>query len=167
MASGGILYALQTARQAFSLGSTGLRGRGASLRLLVRVIGVSVFSQVIEIKQLKALCASVANTRWHVALTVGQVCQLQPCASRARIFDGPGGAGRNLGAVERRQSPQPLGAGALHDDLAAGRLVEVPPDWASSDIWLTLYYPPYAKLPLRVATFSDFFELYVNQTRPL
>lgn len=52
-------------------------------------------------------------------------------------------------------------------DLAAGTLIEVLPDWSSSDIWLTLYYPPYEKLPLRVATFSDFFELYVNETRPL
>ena len=52
-------------------------------------------------------------------------------------------------------------------DLAAGKLIEVLPDWSSSDIWLTLYYPPYEKLPLRVATFSDFFELYVNETRPL
>lgn len=52
-------------------------------------------------------------------------------------------------------------------ELASGALVAVLPDWSSPDIWLTLYYPPYARLPLRVATFSDFFEVYVKETRPL
>lgn len=51
-------------------------------------------------------------------------------------------------------------------DIAAGRMAVVLPDWAAPEIWLTLYYPPYAQLPLRVATFSDFFELHVNETRP-
>lgn len=55
----------------------------------------------------------------------------------------------------------------IEADLAAGRMVEVMPDWSATEIWLTLYYPPYAKLPLRVATFSDFFETYVNETCPL
>ena len=53
------------------------------------------------------------------------------------------------------------------DDLAAGRLAEVLPDWSVPGIWLTLYYPPYARLPLKVATFSDFFEAHVKETRPL
>ena len=53
------------------------------------------------------------------------------------------------------------------DDLAAGRLTEVLPDWSVPEIWLTLYYPPYERLPLKVATFSDFFETYVRETRPL
>ena len=48
------------------------------------------------------------------------------------------------------------------DDLAAGRLVEVLPDWSAPQIWLTLYYPPYERLPLKVATFSDFFETYIT-----
>jgi DNA-binding transcriptional LysR family regulator len=52
-------------------------------------------------------------------------------------------------------------------DLAAGRLAAVLPDWSAPEIWLTLYYPPYAQLPLRVATFSDFFETHVNETCPL
>lgn len=52
-------------------------------------------------------------------------------------------------------------------DLAAGRLGAVLPDWSAPEIWLTLYYPPYAQLPLRVATFSDFFETHVNETCPL
>ena len=47
-------------------------------------------------------------------------------------------------------------------DLEAGRLVQVLPEWALPEIWLTLYYPPYNQLPLRVATFSDFFEQHVK-----
>lgn len=46
-------------------------------------------------------------------------------------------------------------------DLEAGRLVQVLPEWSLPEIWLTLYYPPYIQLPLRVATFSDFFETHV------
>ena len=55
----------------------------------------------------------------------------------------------------------------VEGELAAGRLVAVLPDWSASEIWLTLYYPPYEQLPLRVATFSDFFETHVNETCPL
>lgn len=51
--------------------------------------------------------------------------------------------------------------------LETGRLVPVLPDWQPPEIWLTLYYPPYERLPVRVATFSDFFEVYVKETRPL
>lgn len=53
------------------------------------------------------------------------------------------------------------------DQLRAGTLTEVLSDWSAPDIWLTLYYPPYDHLPLRVATFSDFFEVHVKETRPL
>ncbi|WP_299365081.1 LysR family transcriptional regulator [uncultured Paracoccus sp.] len=53
------------------------------------------------------------------------------------------------------------------DDLADGRLAEILPDWTAPEIWLTLYYPPYERLPLKVATFSDFFETYVTETQPL
>lgn len=55
----------------------------------------------------------------------------------------------------------------VEDDLAAGRMVQLLPDWSIPELWLTLYYPPYEKLPLRVATFSNFFETYVTETRPL
>lgn len=52
-------------------------------------------------------------------------------------------------------------------DLAAGRLAEVLPGWLPPELWLTLTYPPYDRLPRRVATFSDFFEVQVKETRPL
>ncbi len=55
----------------------------------------------------------------------------------------------------------------IEAELVSGALVPVLSDWACPDIWLTLYYPPYARLPLRVARFSDFFEVYVKETRPL
>ncbi|WP_050929824.1 LysR family transcriptional regulator [Aestuariivita boseongensis] len=42
--------------------------------------------------------------------------------------------------------------------LEAGRLVHVLPDWRPDPLWLTLYYPPYTKLPPPVAAFSAFFE---------
>ncbi|MCB1367092.1 MAG: LysR family transcriptional regulator [Rhodobacteraceae bacterium] len=52
-------------------------------------------------------------------------------------------------------------------DLAAGRMAEILPDWSVPDIWLTLYYPPYEQLPLRVATFSDFFENHIKEMAQL
>jgi len=44
------------------------------------------------------------------------------------------------------------------EHLRAGRLVPVLPEWSPPEFWLTLYYPPYQKLPPRIAAFSDFFE---------
>lgn len=55
----------------------------------------------------------------------------------------------------------------VSDALASGRLVPVLEAWQPEELWLTLYYPPYERLPLRVATFSDFFEVHVTQTHPL
>lgn len=55
----------------------------------------------------------------------------------------------------------------VEEDLAAGRLAEVLPGWSAPRIWLTLYYPPYERLPLKVAAFSDVFEAHVRETRPL
>jgi len=52
----------------------------------------------------------------------------------------------------------------VEDELRAGTLVEVLPGWTTPEIWLTLYYPPYEHLPLRVATFSDFFEAFVKES---
>jgi DNA-binding transcriptional LysR family regulator len=51
--------------------------------------------------------------------------------------------------------------------LAAGQLVTILPDWRPPEIWLTLYYPPYDRLPPRIATFSDFFEHHVTVRHPL
>ena len=50
----------------------------------------------------------------------------------------------------------------VDEDLAAGRLVTVLPRWSPPPIWLTLYYPPYERLPLRVTAFSDFFDIEVR-----
>lgn len=52
----------------------------------------------------------------------------------------------------------------VEEELRAGRLVEVLPEWSTPEIWLTLYYPPYEQLPLRVATFSDFFEAFIKES---
>ncbi|MEM8795501.1 MAG: LysR family transcriptional regulator [Pseudomonadota bacterium] len=46
--------------------------------------------------------------------------------------------------------------------LARGDVVRVLDDWQVSSLWLTLYYPPYEKLPPLVATFSEFFESYMR-----
>ena len=51
--------------------------------------------------------------------------------------------------------------------LSNNRLEQVLPEWEPTPLWLTLYYPPYEKLPLRVKTFSDFFEDYVTRIRSL
>jgi DNA-binding transcriptional LysR family regulator len=50
----------------------------------------------------------------------------------------------------------------VRDGLQSGRLVRVLPNWHASSLWLTLYYPPYARLPPLVATFSDFFEDFMR-----
>ncbi|MEI2386160.1 LysR substrate-binding domain-containing protein [Breoghania sp. JC706] len=55
----------------------------------------------------------------------------------------------------------------VEEAVAKGRLLHVLEGWQPPQLWLTLYYPPYERLPLRVATFSDFFEAYVTRTRPL
>lgn len=55
----------------------------------------------------------------------------------------------------------------VEEAIAAGRLSEILPDWQAPELWLTLYYPPYEKLPMRVARFSEFFENYVTLTRPI
>jgi DNA-binding transcriptional LysR family regulator len=52
----------------------------------------------------------------------------------------------------------------VEEDLRERRLVEVLQGWSTPEIWLTLYYPPYEQLPLRVATFSDFFEAYIKES---
>ncbi|KAA0968132.1 LysR family transcriptional regulator [Aureimonas fodinaquatilis] len=46
----------------------------------------------------------------------------------------------------------------IADHLRNGRLVHVFKEWSPPQLWLTLYYPPYQKLPPRIAAFSKFFE---------
>ncbi|PTW55688.1 DNA-binding transcriptional LysR family regulator [Breoghania corrubedonensis] len=55
----------------------------------------------------------------------------------------------------------------VEEALRGGQLQRLLPDWSPPELWLTLYYPPYERLPMRVAKFSDFFETYVTRTRPL
>ncbi|SHN11615.1 LysR family transcriptional regulator [Roseibium suaedae] len=55
----------------------------------------------------------------------------------------------------------------VEEALQGGQLQQVLEDWSPPELWLTLYYPPYDRLPMRVARFSDFFETYVTRTRPL
>ena len=55
----------------------------------------------------------------------------------------------------------------VEDALKEERLVQVLPDWEPPQLWLTLYYPPYDRLPGRVARFSSFFEDYVTRVRPV
>ncbi|MEL7363068.1 MAG: LysR family transcriptional regulator, partial [Bacteroidota bacterium] len=51
--------------------------------------------------------------------------------------------------------------------LAAGELEVLLPDWTLPQLWLTLFYPPYETLPPLVATFSDYFEAYIEGARGL
>ena len=46
--------------------------------------------------------------------------------------------------------------------LNAGTLVELCPDWSLPSLWLTLFYPPYPRLPPLVGLFSDYFATYVT-----
>ncbi|WP_176084539.1 LysR family transcriptional regulator [Martelella sp. HB161492] len=55
----------------------------------------------------------------------------------------------------------------VEEALQAGRLMQILEDWLPPELWLTLYYPSYERLPMRVARFSDFFESYVTRIRPL
>ncbi|MEO9338653.1 LysR family transcriptional regulator [Mesorhizobium sp. SB112] len=46
----------------------------------------------------------------------------------------------------------------IAEHLRSGRLVHIFKEWVPPQLWLTLYYPPYQKLPPRIAVFSKFFE---------
>lgn len=47
-----------------------------------------------------------------------------------------------------------------------GEIRPILTDWTVDKLWLTLYYPPYERLPPLVATFSDFFEAYIREHEP-
>jgi DNA-binding transcriptional LysR family regulator len=71
--------------------------------------------------------------------------------------------GANSGEVLADMAAEGLGVALLPgfniaDHLRAGRLVHVLKGWSPPDLWLTLYYPPFQKLPPRIAAFSKFFE---------
>ena len=55
----------------------------------------------------------------------------------------------------------------VRQSLQSGRLVTAFPDWQATDLWLSLYYPPYKEFPPLVATFSDFFEHHITHVRPI
>lgn len=43
----------------------------------------------------------------------------------------------------------------IEDDLRAGRLEPLLPDWQPPQLWLTLYYPPLDRIPARLSLFSE------------
>lgn len=45
--------------------------------------------------------------------------------------------------------------------LRSGDVVEVLPEWSLPSLWLTLFYPPYEKLPPLVETFAEYFENFI------
>ena len=51
----------------------------------------------------------------------------------------------------------------VSDYLERGELVRLMEDWSAPQVWLTAYYPPYERLPAKVATFTEFVE---NAIRP-
>ena len=46
----------------------------------------------------------------------------------------------------------------IADHSRGGRLIHVFDGWTPPDLWLTLFYSAYQALPIRVASFSKFFE---------
>ncbi|MEM7641723.1 MAG: LysR family transcriptional regulator [Pseudomonadota bacterium] len=49
-----------------------------------------------------------------------------------------------------------------HGAIDRGELVAILPDWQLPSLWLTLFYPPYDRLPPLVGTFANFFEAYIR-----
>lgn len=47
-------------------------------------------------------------------------------------------------------------------EIASGDVVSVLEDWSLPPLWLSLFYPPYEALPPLVATFTDFFEAFLQ-----
>jgi DNA-binding transcriptional LysR family regulator len=102
---------------------------------------------------------------------ISETWELSHAGSSRKIKAGKTLAGNN-GELMARLAENGEGIALLplfivEDSMAAGRLVPILPEWQPPELWLTLYYPPYDKLPMRVAKFSDFFESYVTHIRPL
>lgn len=47
--------------------------------------------------------------------------------------------------------------------LSTHEVIEVLPDWSLPSLWLTLFYPPYEKLPPLVGTFAEYFEQFIAE----
>ncbi|WP_180901620.1 LysR family transcriptional regulator [Martelella soudanensis] len=97
--------------------------------------------------------------------------ELTSAGKRRRVRAGTTFAGNN-GELLARLAENGEGVALLphfivEDALGEGRLTQVLSGWTPPELWLTLYYPPYDRLPVRVARFSDFFEAYVTRVRPL
>jgi DNA-binding transcriptional LysR family regulator len=55
----------------------------------------------------------------------------------------------------------------VSDALRDGRLAEVLPGWDAPEVWLTASYPPYDRLPAKVAAFTAFVEARVAEAPDL
>ena len=53
----------------------------------------------------------------------------------------------------------------ISEALASGEVVKVLEEWEAEPLWLTLFYPPYEQFPPLVASFTDFFECYLQTER--
>jgi DNA-binding transcriptional LysR family regulator len=105
------------------------------------------------------------------AEAIGETWELTSGDRLCRLRAGQLLAGNN-GEVNARLAEAGQGVALLphfivEDALKAGRLCQVLPAWQPPQLWLTLYYPPYERLPARVARFSSFFEDYVTRVRPV
>jgi DNA-binding transcriptional LysR family regulator len=63
-----------------------------------------------------------------------------------------------------RVRPLVAGLAQAAEDMRqqSGSLSGLLTDWSPPDIWLTAYYPPYDRLPSKVAAFSDFIEAAIR-----
>lgn len=103
----------------------------------------------------------------HDGAAMNEIWELSSGNDRHRVRAGNIIAGNNAallaGLARNGQGIVMLPRFMISDDLNAGRLVHVLPQWAPADLWLTLYYPPYDRLPIRLSQFSDFIANYVSQ----
>jgi DNA-binding transcriptional LysR family regulator len=105
------------------------------------------------------------------AEALGETWELSSSGKIRRLRAGTNLVGNN-GELISRLAENGQGVALLplfivEDALKEGRLKQILADWEPPQLWLTLYYPPYDRLPARVAKFSDFFEDYVTRVRPV
>jgi len=103
----------------------------------------------------------------HDSGAMGEMWELTSGAALQRVRAGQVVAGNNAallaGLARNGQGIVLLPRFMLMEDLSAGRLVQVLEDWTPPDLWLTLFYPPYDRLPARLTRFSDFVANHVDQ----